>query len=313
MLRPVSELLSDLETSFARYLRAESRSPRTIKIHCQAPRFFGQWLATQNIEPTVDALTRDNLVGWFAHLADTKAPGTTHIRHLGMGRFVRWLIAEGEITDNPMAGLRKPEIPEKPVPVLTDEELTALLKACSGKEFNDRRDEAMIRMLLDCGLRVSELVGITIDMGTGEGKVPGSLDLENGAALVTGKRGKVRAVYFGAKTERALDRYLRMRRAHKKGGDTNVLFIGERGALTTDGVRTRMEVRAEQAGLSDPANPHRFRHTWADDFLFHGGQERDLKRLAGWTSDVMLERYGRSGADRRARQAAKQMRRGDRV
>lgn len=308
----MSEALSDLEASFARYLRAESRSPRTIKIHCQAPRFFGQWLTAQGIEPTLDALTRDNLIGWFAHLADTKAPGTTHIRHLGMGRFIRWLIAEGELDDNPMAGIRKPEIPEKPVPVLSDDDLIALLKACQGKEFKDRRDEAMVRMLLDCGLRVSELCGITVDTGAGEGLRSGTLDLPNGSALVTGKRGKVRAVYFGAKTERALDRYLRMRRAHKYG-DLDALFLGERGALGADGVRYRMEVRAQQAGLTDPANPHRFRHTWADDFLFHGGQERDLKRLAGWTSDVMLERYGRSGADRRARQAAKQMRRGDRV
>lgn len=50
--------------------------------------------------------------------------------------------------------------------------------------------------------------------------------------------------------------------------------------------------------------PHRFRHTFAHDFLMSGGQERDLKGLAGWSSDVMLERYGASAADARAKAAA---------
>jgi len=68
------------------------------------------------------------------------------------------------------------------------------------------------------------------------------------------------------------------------------------------------------AGL-DPAeiHPHRFRHTNAHDFLLAGGQERDLKRLMGWRSDTMLERYGASAADHRAREAAKRLRRGDRI
>ena len=294
--------IDDLVKSFGRYLRAEGRADRTVKIHTQAPRFFARWLADQDIQPTLDQLTRDNLIGWFAHLTETKAPGTVHIRHLGMGRFVRWLIAEDEIDDNPLEGIRKPEQPEKPVPVLSDADLAALIKACQGKTFNDRRDEAIIRVLLDCGLRVAELCGMTLN----------NLDLDNGAAVVTGKRGKVRAVYFGARTERALDRYLRMRASHR-WAHLPAVFLTQRGAMSTDAVRERMEVRAGMAGLKDPANPHRFRHTFAHDFLMSGGQERDLKRLAGWSSDVMLERYGASAADARAAAAAKRLRRGDRI
>ncbi|OBF39232.1 hypothetical protein A5724_08825 [Mycobacterium sp. ACS1612] len=86
------------------------------------------------------------------------------------------------------------------------------------------------------------------------------------------------------------------------------------GRLSTDGVRKRVKVRADMAGL-DPESvyPHRFRHTNAHDFLMAGGQERDLKRLMGWKSDTMLERYGASAADQRAREAAKRLRRGDRI
>lgn len=294
--------LSDLERSFARYLRAEGCAQGTVKLHCQAPRFFAAWLITQGKAATLDELTRDNLIGWFAYLSERFQPGTVQVRFMGMGRFCRWLIDEDELADNPLRGLRRPEVPEKPVPVLTDNELVMLIKACQGKDFADRRDEAIIRFLLDCGVRVSELCGVTLN----------DLDLDNGAALVTGKRGKKRMVYFGARTERALDRYLRLRSRHR-WAHLDAVFLGERGALTTDGVRYRMEVRAEQAGLKDPSNPHRFRHTFAHDFLLAGGQERDLKRLAGWSSDVMLERYGMSAADARAAAAVRKLRRGDRV
>jgi site-specific recombinase XerC len=184
---------------------------------------------------------------------------------------------------------------------LTDTELATLLKACGGKEFRDRRDNAMIRLLLDCGLRVSELCGLTVD----------GIDLDGGMALVTGKGSKIRPVYFGARTTQALDRHLRMRATHR-WSHLPALFLTQRGAITPDGVRERMKVRGATAGITD-LHPHRFRHSWAHDYLMAGGQERDLKRLAGWPSDVMLERYGASAADARAKAAAQRMRRGDRV
>jgi integrase len=84
----------------------------------------------------------------------------------------------------------------KPVPVITDDELATLLKACTGKTFNDRRDEALIRFLLDCGVRISEACALRVDQ----------LDLDRGMAIVKGKGNKVRPVYFGARTARALDR-----------------------------------------------------------------------------------------------------------
>ena len=83
-------------------------------------------------------------------------------------------------------------------------------------------------------------------------------------------------------------------------------------ALSAHGARERMKVRAAMAGIDD-LHPHRFRHTFAHDFLMAGGQERDLKRLAGWSPDSMLERYGASAADARAKAAAQRLKRGDRV
>jgi site-specific recombinase XerD len=210
-------------------------------------------------------------------------------------------VAEGEILDNPLAGLDPPTAAAKPVPVLSDDELVRVLRACAGKDFRDRRDEAVIRVLLDCGIRVSELCGLTVD----------GVDLDRELALVTGKGNKVRPVYFGARTARALDRY-RRERARQRHAHLDAFFLSQRGALSPDGVRDLVHVRGDLAGVPD-LHPHRFRHTWAHDFLINGGQERDLKRLAGWSSDAMLERYGASAADVRAREAARRLKRGDRV
>lgn len=298
----MAEDLADLAASFRRALRAEGKADRTCKMYLDTIRFYSQWLAKDGTPADADALTKDLIRGYLAAESDRVGPGTVAVRFQGLRRFTRWCVAEGVLAEHPMLGMEPPAIPEKPVPVLRDSELAALIKACHGKEFADRRDEAMIRLMLDCGIRVSELCGLTVE----------GLDMDNGTSMVTGKRGKKRQIYFGARTERALDRYLRMRRTHR-WAHLDALFLSQRGPISTDGVRGRMEIRAAQAGLTDPSNPHRFRHTWASDFLLAGGQERDLKRLAGWSTDVMLEVYGRSAADERAAQAARQMRRGDRV
>jgi site-specific recombinase XerD len=218
-------------------------------------------------------------------------------------RFTRWLLAEKIILKDPLAGITvdRPEPP--PVPVFTDEELAALIAACRGSAFTDHRDEAVIRLLMDCGMRVSELCGIDTK----------DLDLDAQTVPVTGKGSRTRTAYFSGKTALAIDRYLRARRGHRHASEA-ALFLWERGRFTPDGVRERLKVRAARAGL-DPAtvHPHRFRHTAAHDWLVSGGQERDLMRLLGWRSEAMLGRYGASAADLRAREAARRLNRGDRV
>ena len=297
----MSPRLQDLHRSFARHLRAEGRAERTVVIYGQAITFFSAWLVAQGREATLEELNRPAIREWLAQLADVNESSTVKTRYRGLFRFCGWLVDEEEIEQNPMKTLSPPEPKSKPVPVLTDAELAALMKACAGKDFRDRRDEAMIRLLLDCGLRVSELCGLSVD----------GVDLDQGMALVKGKGAKIRPVYFGARTTRAVDRYVRAR-SGQRWAHLDALFLTQRGPLSPDGARERMKVRGAMAGITD-LHPHRFRHTWAHDFLMSGGQERDLKRLAGWSSDVMLERYGASAADARAKAAAQRMKRGDRV
>jgi site-specific recombinase XerD len=297
----VTAHLQDLQRSFLRHLRAEGRSPATLRLYGQAVTFFSRWLESGGREATLDELSRPAIREWLAVLSDTHEPGTVKVRYRGLFRFCTWLVDEDELAENPMKTLAQPTLKMKPVPVISDDELNALLKACAGKEFNDRRDEALIRLLLDCGVRVSEACGLRLDQ----------LDLDQNMAIVNGKGSKVRPVYFGARTARALDRYVRAR-SHHRWAHLDALFLTQRGALSPDGARDRVKIRGTAAGI-DALYPHRFRHTFAHDFLMSGGQERDLKRLAGWSSDVMLERYGASAADARAKAAAQRLKRGDRV
>jgi len=89
-----------------------------------------------------------------------------------------------------MANLAVQEVPASPVPILTDDELTALIKACTGPRFYARRDEAVIRFLLDTGTRVSELRGLHLS----------DVDLDHEMVMMTGKGRRTRPVYFGART-----------------------------------------------------------------------------------------------------------------
>jgi len=293
--------LRDLGQSFARHLRAEGKAAGTLRLYGQSVTFYSDWLEANGKPATVAHLTRREIRDWLADLGTEKQPGTVKTRYRGLHRFCTWLVDEGEIDTHPMTGISPPTLKPKPVPVLSDDELTRLIKACSGRDFYSRRDEAIIRVLLDCGIRVAELCGMTLD----------SVDLNHEMAFVTGKGNKQRPVYFGARTVAALDRYLRAR-SSSRWAHLDAFWLTQRGALSPDGARDLIRVRGEQAGI-EHLHPHRFRHTFAHDFLMNGGQERDLKRLAGWTSDTMLERYGASAADARARAASQRLRRGDRV
>lgn len=304
--------ISELAAAFDRSLRAAKKAVRTRTLYKQSIRFFCDWLADQNRPLTLDQLTRRAISDWLADLSERVDVETVRTRHRGIRRFSRWLVAEGELDTPPTEGVEMAAAPEKDVRVFSDDEIAAMLKACavprsrsSGFDrhtFDGRRDEVILRMLLDCGLRVAELTNIDLD----------HLDLDQEVVYVVGKGNRPRAVPFGARTGQALDRYLRQRAIHPKARTTSRLLLGQRGAISTDGIRWRLELVGRDSGVPG-VHPHAFRHTFAHRWLAAEGQERDLMRLAGWRSDAMLQVYARTTAVARAHAAHRRMGLGDQI
>jgi site-specific recombinase XerD len=131
------------------------------------------------------------------------------------------------------------------------EDVRRLLATSSGAGFRDRRDQALILLLFDTGLRVSELVGLR---WTPEDPDANDIGLDDAVVRVYGKAARSggpreRLLPLGRRSIRALDRYLRVRRSHPDA-DLPSLWLGQKGRVTDSGVRQIIESRCKQAGPS---------------------------------------------------------------
>lgn len=284
------ELIPDLVTmmpSWVIAMRAERKSPRTIKSYTAGVRDFLRWCETASAPPvlakaTVQAFMADQLDGGAE-------PNTVRAKAKGLRSFSAWAASEGEIPEDGLAILKLPRADAKVVSTLTEEQLGKLIKACAGKALRDRRDEAIIRLLAETGARASELVDIqTTDV-----------DLASGAVTITrGKGGKGRVVGVGPQTTLALDRYLRARRAagHPEEGP---LWYSKFGALTYDGLDYCLKQRAKAAGITG-IHCHKMRHTFATRWKGMHGSDDGLMAVAGWSSRTMIDRYTKTAVAERA-------------
>jgi len=263
--------LGSLWTSFERSLEAGRAKPKTLVTYRAAAAKYAE-LATEVGLP-VDPLRieRRHLEAFMMDQLQRYAPATAANRFRALHRFFAWLEREEEIEASPMARMQSPTVPEVLPEVIPEDSIRLLLKACEGRTFEDRRDAALLSLLIDTGVRRSELADLKVE----------DLDLRANTVKVMGKGSRERLAPFGAVVARDLDRYLRFRDRHRRASSP-WLWLGRRGKMTSSGVYQMVCDRATQAGLATKVWPHLFRHTFADSWLAAGGEEGDLMRIAGW-------------------------------
>lgn len=297
--RPRPLDLAVLLPSWELSLRAERKAVSTVKSYGDGVRGFLTWCQANGHTPALDKALVN---GFTASLLEAGREATTvRSRQLGLRRFAAWLVDEGEIPADPLLGLKAPKLDAKVIEPLTTDQLKALLKACAGSDMRDRRDEAIIRFMLETGTRAGECVALTVP----------DVDLMAGTAVVRrGKGGKGRIVPFGPQTARAVDRYKRTRASHRLAG-TPALWLGDRGKeFSYDGLHKALKARATAAGITG-FHPHLLRHTAAHRWLAAGGSEGGLMAVAGWSQPDMLMRYTRARASERAAAEARELNLGD--
>lgn len=304
---PAGDLEVNLK-SFVRHMKAENLAAKTIKTYSEAVEQFRDYLADQGMPQRIAHIKREHVEAWINHLLEQWSDATAANRYGGLRSFFGWAVEEGEIKESPMARMKPPKVGEKQVPIMSEGELAALFKACSGTDFESRRDLAILRLYAVTGARKSEIASIRWQP---DEPLENDVDLDGGVIRVWGKGGRQRTLPVDAKTVRALDRYVRARAGHHSA-HLPYLWLGKKGRMTPDGIAQMAMRRANQAGI-EGFHLHRLRHTFAHYWLADGGAESDLMRLTGWRSRTMLQRYASSAAQERALAAAKKFGIGSRV
>jgi integrase len=299
--------LGALLPSWELALRAERKAPGTVKAYGDGVRAYLRWCEAEETRPEFrpgfsSPLTRAAAQAFVADLLEGgQEAATVHSRLKGLRLFSAWLTAEGELSMDPLVGMRSPRIDAKVVDALSEDQLRRLIKACAGRGLQDRRDEALVRLMAETGARAGEVVGLTT----------ADVDLARGLVTIRrGKGGKGRVVPIGPQTALAIDRYLRARRAHRlaEGGP---LWLGGGGkTFGYHGLDGALKARARAAGI-EGFHCHLLRHTFATRWKEARGSDDGLMAVAGWSSRTMIDRYAGAAAASRAADEARALGLGD--
>jgi site-specific recombinase XerD len=260
---------TSLAPSLTRYLN--SLSGRNLSTHtATAYRTdllqFLTWLAENDV--TVDSpsmLTRTHILDYLTHLADLSRSGVTRVRKLAAIReYCKFLVAEGTLTHSPAENIIRPKQERKQRVFLRVDEYMRLLNAAAGNS----RDYAILQLFLQSGIRVSELVVLTMN----------DIDLDEEVMLINGKGNKQRTVFLEKKATQAIRAYLANR---PRSADQHVFLNYQGTRLSVQGVSDIVEKYRKAAGITKQFSCHSLRHTCATYKASKGYTAVELQDLLG--------------------------------
>jgi site-specific recombinase XerD len=277
-LNPIADDLESAIDCFLAYCSSKNLSSNTIIYYSYRLRALQSYLSA-NGEPTApNRLTPQTIRAFLTAEAGRNSATTASHSHTALRAFFGFLVSDGFLESSPMEGVAKPKRRKCILNTFSLEQVEAMISHC-GRDFVGVRDRAIITMLLDCGLRASELSGLDTD----------DVNWADGTLIVLGKGDKERIVPFGSTTRQTLTAYI----ARRGELDTPALFVSTLGVrLDRHRVRDIIKHRCEQAGIAGVrCSPHTFRHTMAVSFLRNGADVFSLQKLLGHSSLDMTRKY----------------------
>ncbi len=271
------------------WLSAErGRAPATLAAYRRDLRSYVQWLRAADVP--LEAVSEDDLVAYVHDLrARDLAPASVARSLVPVRSLHRFLVEEGRRAVDPSAHLELPRVPRGLPKALSEVEVGRLLAAPAGDAPIVRRDRAMLEVLYGTGVRVSELVGMSI----------GDLDLDDALMRVLGKGSRERIVPVGGHALRALVAWLgpggrpEVEPAQwARRGDAEAVFLNARGGrLTRQGAWEVLRRHGVAAELEGRLSPHVLRHSCATHMLDHGADIRAVQELLGHASISTTQVY----------------------
>jgi integrase/recombinase XerC len=263
---------------FIMHLRARALSAATERSYRTAVERLVAWYDAEGIDWRTPS--RADLRRYIALLSKDGERSTVQQRLAALGTFYRFWVRQGSVAKDPLHALARPKREKRLPDVLSQAQVEQLIaQAAIGTSAPlALRDTALIELLYGAGLRIAEVVAITL----------ADLQLGRGEVKVTGKGDKQRVALFGAPCRRALESYLsdgRPALVALATPSSSALFLNRNGgALGERGARARLDDIARAAGLPEAFHPHTLRHSFATHLLDGGADLRVVQELLGHES-----------------------------
>jgi integrase/recombinase XerD len=274
---------------FLSWLAVErGRAANTLAAYRRDLRAYAAWLAARGLD--LAAVTAVVVEDYVAHLeAAGRAPSSIARALVAVRSLHRFLAEEGHTETDPASDVEVPRVPQGLPKALSEEEVTSLIEAVTGQEPPARRDRAILELLYGTGMRISELVGLSL----------GDVDLEAGLVRAFGKGSRERIVPVVGLAREALRAWLapggRSAMAPERWarrGDADAVFLNTRGGrLSRQGAWGIVRGYGDLVGLGDRLTPHVLRHSCATHLLDRGADIRVVQELLGHASISTTQVY----------------------